>query len=152
MHNVHPRAPVCPDFLRGFCPKGEMCTMKHFTQRTLMEYYMRPQDYESMMLTAEHSWEMRCEPPSDTEDNMQPSLSQCVLDSSRDQSAPGRLPGSQEDNPSTPQATMEQDSVADPVDPADEGGVLYAAAEFVRLTAAHGGLHIGGILLPQQSS
>lgn len=131
--------------------------MKHFTQRTLMEHFMRPQDYESMVSVAERTW-ARCAPASDQEDP-RPSTSQCAPDSNANaQGAPDEVAGSVHDRRVVSdegagqqanvlsvgaQECMNRDS-----DHSGQGGAVRAAAEYIRSTVSHGGLHIGGIYLP----
>ena len=151
--NVAPRAPVCPDFLRGFCPDGKHCTMKHFTQRTLMDYYIRPQDYETMISVAEETW-ARCETASDLEECEAPSPSQQAHNSTANaQGAPdentGRLEARavvQDEEAGRHANGVECMNAA--TEDGGPGGVVQAAAEYIRSTAAHGGLHIGGVNFP----
>jgi hypothetical protein len=138
MHSVTPRAPICPDFLRGFCPNRDRCSMKHFTQRALNDYFMRPQEYESMLLAAERTWGTRCDPASDSEDILP---SSCALDSMCAQGARDELAGDEGDR------CCSRDNAAQSED-SQQGGTVHAAADYIRLTAAHGGFHIGGISFP----
>lgn len=96
---------------------------------------------------------MPCDPASDNEDCIQPYSSQCALDSNA-QVAPDWSAGSQEDTSLVQEQTAAQqvNVGADHANHSEEGGVLHAAAAYIRLNAAYGGLHIGGIYLPQLDS
>lgn len=167
MPNVLPCAGVCPDFLRGFCPLGDLCTLKHFTHRTLTDYFMRPQDYESLISAAERNRgandavNLRCElgtasassilPCSNNvEDQVDPSAGTSHADALGGGfiNADGRQ--TSKASRGQPSSQLVSNEVGDQeIGSGDPAEAVRAAAEYVRVTAPNGGPHIGGMSFPE---
>jgi hypothetical protein len=132
MVNVLPEAPVCPDFLRGYCAAGVKCTMKHFTQRSLTEYSQSAADYEYMLSAA---LKARCDPSHASISGCRP---QCTP-AEPDPSLPGARAASAEAHSSA--------SVREEVCLEDLRAVAMELAGKLGLPAASARAHLGGIML-----